>query len=520
MNAPSANLLIRFGFFVLTLTCWIFFQDPEPTLSSEYHEPDPDERFVLETNQPVGQLSFEILEDKTGINLPARLYFAYTDRQPKKPVVGRFKNFLVTASGKELKTIPVGEYDVYISRGIEYTIDHQQVKISKQKLTHFTSTLSRAIDTSGFISSDFHLHLQFPMRDGAMVSAAAGLDLLTATDHNILKDYSPYIEMLNLDRFMTSMVGSEVDTAFGHYNSFPMSRNQWQDKEYRYAIRTPGEFLRMLRENPGDEIVQINHPRYGTSKGGYFNTRLNRETGEIEYPFFETGFDQMEVYNALTEVENQDNPHFGRNSKLNQNLKDWYSLLNRGIAITGVGNTDAHRYPEHLPGYPRNYVLSETDNPWEIDPYQIVNDLKRGASSTSLGPFIRFSAGNGVPLGSTLTARAGSVTLHINVQAAPWIPVDKVEIVGNGKVLETYSTTQKSEAIQFDRTIEITKTQDTWFLVLATSERPWEPPFSQFTSFAFTNPIWVDFDGNGYFDPPDPGSTVSKTTEAKIPKHN
>jgi hypothetical protein len=92
----------------------------------------------------------------------------------------------VTASGREIKTIPVGEYDVYISRGPEYTLDHQKIKIEKGKTTYLVSTLERAIDTRGFISSDFHLHLVFAMRDGAILSAAEGIDLLTATDHNIL----------------------------------------------------------------------------------------------------------------------------------------------------------------------------------------------------------------------------------------------------------------------------------------------------------------------------------------------
>jgi len=38
-----------------------------------------------------------------------------------------------------------------------------------------------------------------------------------------------------------------------------------------------------------------------------------------------------------------------------------------------------------------------------------------------------------------------------------------------------------------------------------TSERPWKPPFTEFRSLAFTNPIWVDYDENGYFDPIQPG---------------
>ena len=67
------------------------------------HGLDPDEHFVAQTNLPVGKLSFEVLENKTGVHLPARLFFAYVDGRPDVPTVGRFQNILVTVSGREVK---------------------------------------------------------------------------------------------------------------------------------------------------------------------------------------------------------------------------------------------------------------------------------------------------------------------------------------------------------------------------------------------------------------------------------
>ena len=113
------------------------------------------------------------------------------------PTVGRFANILVTASGQEIKTIPVGDYDIYVTRGTEYCLDQHRIRISEGETTYLDSTLSRAIDTTGFISADFHLHLQFAMRDGAMVSAAEGLDLLTATDHNVSSRHYSSVPQVN-----------------------------------------------------------------------------------------------------------------------------------------------------------------------------------------------------------------------------------------------------------------------------------------------------------------------------------
>ena len=150
-----------------------------------------------------------------------------------------------------------------------------------------------------------------------------------------------------------------------------------------------------------------------------------------------------------------------------------------------------------------------TDNPWKIDANRVVDALKRRASTTSLGPFIRFTANDGAPAGSIITDTDGSVTFRVSVQAAPWVPLDRVEIVANGQVLHMYSVEAVSEVTRLDQDVVVEPARDTWYLVLATSDHRWEPPFSKFSSFAFTNPILVDVDGNGYFDPPNPGYPLS-----------
>ena len=115
--------MLRLGLMSFLVAAWALLQQPGTTASLASDTLDPDERFVLESSERVGKLSFEVLEDKTGIHLPARLFFAHADGRQEMPTVGRFANILVTSSGQEIKTIPVGDYDVYITRGIEYSLD-------------------------------------------------------------------------------------------------------------------------------------------------------------------------------------------------------------------------------------------------------------------------------------------------------------------------------------------------------------------------------------------------------------
>jgi hypothetical protein len=79
--------------------------------------------------------------------------------------------------------------------------------------------------------------------------------------------------------------------------------------------------------------------------------------------------------------------------------------------------------------------------------------------------------------------------------------------VSNGEVIETFSITAADlkDRVRFAKEITARPAADAWYLVIATSERPWQKPFEKFRSFSFTNPIFVDVDGNGYFDPPNGG---------------
>ncbi len=205
--------------------------------------------------------------------------------------------------------------------------------------------------------------------------------------------------------------------------------------------------------------------------------------------------------------------HIGRTQLVEQKLQDWYRLLNRGILITGVANTDAHQYPKELPAYPRNYVLSASDNTWEIDPGEVVTAVKRRAVTASCGPFIRFT-GNGSPVGSLVTDQDAIVSLSIEVQSPNWIPLERVEVISNGQEIQSYSVAppQEEGALwQFSTELVVQPQVDSWYLILASSKKRWSQPFEQFSSFSFTNPIFVDVDSNRYFDPPEGGYALQST---------
>jgi hypothetical protein len=113
------------------------------------------------------------------------------------------------------------------------------------------------------------------------------------------------------------------------------------------------------------------------------------------------------------------------------------------------------------------------------------------------------------------------------VQAAPWIPVEEVRLYGNGQLVTRIPVPPSDSVVRFDGAIELEPlTRDTYFVVEAGQQLPddprQQPPSGDLVaiiapgvvSLAFTNPIFVDVDGNGVFDPP--GVTPSITSQKAV----
>ena len=67
----------------------------------------------------------------------------------------------------------------------------------------------------------------------------------------------------------------------------------------------------------------------------------------------------------------------GKKIEYNHTIFNWLQLLNQGVRIPGVVNTDAH-YNYHGSGGLRNYIRCDATTPGDIVPLQIVRHAKKG----------------------------------------------------------------------------------------------------------------------------------------------
>ncbi len=230
---------------------------------------------------------------------------------------------------------------------------------------------------------------------------------------------------------------------------------------------------------------------------------------------------------------------------------DWFSLLNQTNStlpggnlhfIPGTGVSDSHRITFESAGYWRSYVGGAGDDPGALNETLFNTNVRSGNMVATTGPFVEFTLDDGtttVGLGETLDPTGTSVNANIRVLAANWVSTEQVRIIVNGvehSVFDENSTPEVAQrknpksqstkkAERFNATVPITLTEDSWIVVETGAPISPLPSVDSFVddfipdyvSMAFTNPIFVDLDGDG-FDAPGvsamPAVAAARSVEA------
>lgn len=435
-------------------------------------------------------------------------YFA-----PENPVeTGRswedFKNSCFPQEeGLELK-LPCGAYLASASRGPEYTKDEKVIEILKDETQEFIFTINKVIEIPNLISLDPHLHTQnsdgsvlIPERLKSIV--AEGVEVAIATDHNYLTDYEPELRKLGLNKYLAVIEGCEV-TKPGHihYNTFPLKIRP--DEENSGAISVLPDEISMLfkssRKKDPEAVLQVNHPRAGSL--GYFNNyELDSESAAFALKNFDTSFDILEAMNG---------PYFFWGN--NQAVEDWFHLLNRGYYFPVTGSSDAHAIDGQEPGYARTYVFYHEEKGDALNLHALLEALKKGKAFVSNGPFLDFKVNNQYTFGDILMAKDGKVNVDLEVLSSPWVTVDEVRVVVNGERKIVIPVKAQENIVQkFKDQISLTLDRDSWIAAEVLGKKTLYPVVQQRSSqgfledaalpYALGNPVFVDVDGNGKFDP-------------------
>ena len=383
-------------------------------------------------------------------------------------------------------TIPVepGSYQLAVSHGPRYSASLQSLGISAGSTTSVNVQLAKVIDTSDFISGDFHVHAinspdcEVTNEERVTTQLAEGMDFFTPSDHDFRADFVPTIAAMGVGGLISVAPSAEITTYdYGHFNSWPVTIDGAQlngggvdwgragiaagsdfPSAGSYNL-SPAEIFTAALGDPRPNLVQINHIRSHFNKDGLGIDTADNNTGPpktyvpgakrrlgpdtVVTPsstnYYDDGYDALEVWIGTD----------GRNGALSQfvgeNLGDWINLLNQGMLHTGVADSDTHQ-KRHTQIEARTYVAST-----ETDPGQLGTTANQDALAASViagkaigtnAPFVTIQAeaddtlqqaGLGPSDNTMIETLTGDVEVTVTVSSPLWAEYDKVQLLVNSK---------------------------------------------------------------------------------------
>jgi hypothetical protein len=433
------------------------------------------------------------------------------------------KNVVYTHSGSFEQSIAPGRYDVIVSYGPEHDAVFQSIEVPPGGEAHLAAVLKRTVDTTSWISADFHSHSS-PSGDNTSSQLGRVQNLLCehiefapCTEHNRIDTYVPHLKRLGVMHLMATCTGMELTGGplpVNHQNAFPLvHKPRTQDGGAPVTDVDPVIQVERLAfwDNKSDKLVQMNHPNLPQILGD------RNEDGQPD-----AGFERMFGFVDVIEVHPPQGifapPPKGADGKLERNpIFHWMQMLNLGYRQTGVINTDSH-YNHHESGFYRNFIKSTTDDPAKIDTMEMVHMSERGHLIVSTGPFLSVEAtaatADGKTLkaipGDSLVATDGEVQLAVKVQCPNWFDVNRVQVFLNGRAPKDLNFTRRDSparfsdnTVRFAATVPVKVAADTHLIVATIGEElglgpVMGPNHGKLPPVAVSNPIWIDVDGKGF----------------------
>ncbi len=438
---------------------------------------------------------------------------------PESAIYG-VKNLQYTPTGEFRVPLLPGVYEVVASHGPEFDAVIERITITAGEETKWDAKLIRTVDTTGYLSTEYHSH-STPSGDNTASQRGRVLNLLAehlefapCTEHQRITTYDEHLDFFDARQKLLSCPGMELTgkpLPINHQNAFPLveHRHQQDGGGPQTDINPIKQIERLaMWDNGSDKVVQTNHPNIaqmigdkdlnGQPDGGFEKMFAYMDVVEIHPP--EMLFDALEVGSGGW--DDRGTP-----------IHNWLQLLNLGYRIPGVVNSDAH-YNFHGSGWIRNWVKSTTDDPGEASVVELCHETEHGHVICSNGPFMTVSANSGkgesVLPGDDLEAPSKEVRLKVKVQCPNWLEVNRVQLFVNGRPSKEHNYTRRTHAdmfgvspVMFDEELTVKLESDAHLVVAACGEgQKLGIVYGEAAGAAMptvvANPIFVDVDGDGF----------------------
>jgi hypothetical protein len=383
-------------------------------------------------------------------------------------------NRAISETGSFSLLIPPGHYYVYATRGPFATIDRAEIAVGPGGRVPLPPLVVESLNVLpvGALSGDFHVHgaasfdSAIPDRDRVVSFLAAGVDVVVATDHDVVTSYQATLESLvSSGRLVVipgveqtpnipwlAVPGNDLPTTVGHFNFWPLfpERSLPRNGAPWDELREPGQIMDDIEVDPafqGAGVRQLNHP--------FSQEKLGRDQGFMRAIGYDprTPIASGASFAADVLLGQPGGP--GKHSNLDWDVQEvmtgtsvanwlryralWFSMLSQGFVRAGTANSDTHALAVDRIGYPRNIVFGDHRRE-ALDVARFDADIRKGHMQGTTGPVIDVTI-----LDDGKTYRPGldpiqvstNAQLVIQVSAAPWVPVSEARVIVNGVVVKS-----------------------------------------------------------------------------------
>jgi hypothetical protein len=319
----------------------------------------------------------------------------------------------------------------------------------------------------GHVHSAHSRDAQHPTRSVLAIAARADLDAVVLTDHGTTLGVS---ELIAEGRGVPVPVlsGAEVGGDFGH-------AVVWGFDAYTLLHDAPHQDLDVVAAivKPRGAVLVLAHPGWWI-RGNVVNPRLFMQYDSLRPGGRGQAIDALELWNGTYPV---------MSARL---VAEWALLLERGLYVPVVGNSDFHEVGGQVLGTPRNVALC----PGEREAHRetvftcLLDATRKGRLYVSDGPTIAMTLGDAT-FGETITAEPGaSLELAVRAEAS----LGGTLVVYRG--LERVASVPLTPAVALEQRFTIAVPANDTFVrveIVRPQRLPLTAPFS-----LLTNPILID----------------------------
>ena len=175
------------------------------------------------------------------------------------------------------------------------------------------------------------------------------------------------------------------------------------------------------------------------------------------------------------------------NSDEDRSAELWYRLLNCGLKLAACVGTDAllDRSTDPLGG---SRVYVQVDGPLTMNKW--LTGLKQGRSLVTNGPIPQLTIAGKGPGDTCQLKEQGTVRAHVNVES--YTPFHRVDLIVNGKVVNSRKTSGNAEANGFRLSryhVDVPITRSSWIAVRV--HGPDHPAIFDGPAWAHTSPVYI-----------------------------